>query len=78
MFVTLLIYICNKLSTTIYLQDALQAQIVIKKMSEMMDTTDKAEMLEDRADADHISDQEKITEVSIGNEIALTTAVSNT
>nr|XP_050844643.1 protein lap4 isoform X9 [Vespula vulgaris] len=43
-------------------QDALQAQIVIKKMSEMMDTTDKAETLEDRTDADHISDQEKITE----------------
>lgn len=43
-----------------------------------MDTTDKAEMLEDRTDADHISDQEKITEVSIGNEITLTTAVSNT
>ncbi|XP_043492411.1 protein lap4 isoform X6 [Polistes fuscatus] len=43
-------------------QDALQAQIVIKKMSEMMDTTDKAEMLEDRADPYHVSDQEKITE----------------
>lgn len=43
-----------------------------------MDTTDKAETLEDRTDADHISDQEKITEVSIGSEIALTTAVSNT
>ncbi|XP_015176402.1 PREDICTED: protein lap4 isoform X7 [Polistes dominula] len=43
-------------------QDALQAQIVIKKMSEMMDTTDKAEMLEDRADPYNVSDQEKITE----------------
>ncbi|XP_035717796.1 protein lap4-like isoform X4 [Vespa mandarinia] len=58
-------------------QDALQAQIVIKKMSEMMDTTDKAETLEDRTDADHISDQEKITEVETLREKIISLELSN-
>ncbi|XP_043492407.1 protein lap4 isoform X3 [Polistes fuscatus] len=58
-------------------QDALQAQIVIKKMSEMMDTTDKAEMLEDRADPYHVSDQEKITEVETLREKIISLELSN-
>ncbi|KAG7213448.1 hypothetical protein KM043_002721 [Ampulex compressa] len=42
-------------------QDALQAQIVIKKMSEMMDATNKEGSAEDAADAtDCIPDQEKV------------------
>ncbi|XP_015176398.1 PREDICTED: protein lap4 isoform X4 [Polistes dominula] len=58
-------------------QDALQAQIVIKKMSEMMDTTDKAEMLEDRADPYNVSDQEKITEVETLREKIISLELSN-
>ncbi|XP_070155548.1 protein lap4 isoform X5 [Polyergus mexicanus] len=44
-------------------QDALQAQMVIKKMSEIMDTANKSEETHDTADTiDPVSDQEKTIE----------------
>lgn len=50
----------------LYLQDALQAQMVIKKMNEMMDTTNKEEDARDTTNlTDPASDQEKTAEVRI-------------
>lgn len=50
----------------LYLQDALQAQMVIKKMNEMMDTTNKEEDARDATNlTDPASDQEKTVEVRI-------------
>lgn len=45
-------------------QDALQAQIVIKKMNEMMDTTNKADITQDFTDASPILEAEKANDVS--------------
>jgi hypothetical protein len=46
-------------------KDALQAQLVIKKMSEMMDTSSKLDTTKDNVDSkDQISELEKVPEVS--------------
>ncbi|XP_043268433.1 protein lap4 isoform X3 [Venturia canescens] len=43
-------------------QDALQAQIVIKKMSEMMDTSNKSEVIQDPSELDRSSDHDRPNE----------------
>lgn len=49
-------------------KDALQAQLVIKKMSEMMDTSAKSESAKDNVDhTEPASEGEKVTEVSQSN-----------
>ncbi|KAK2586085.1 hypothetical protein KPH14_008372 [Odynerus spinipes] len=58
-------------------QDALQAQIVIKKMNEMMDTANKTEISEDKTDGDRMSDQEKISEVETLREKIISLELSN-
>lgn len=50
------------------IQDAIQAQIVIKKMNEMMDTTNKTDPMQDSTDAViAVPETEKATDVSIHN-----------
>lgn len=50
-----------------FLQDALQAQMVIRKMSEIMDTANKGEDTHNATGqtTDLVSDQEKTIEVKI-------------
>lgn len=51
-----------------YIQDAIQAQMVIKKMSEMMDTTNKADPTQYSTDAvTAVPETEKTADVSICN-----------
>ncbi|XP_050449399.1 protein lap4 isoform X3 [Cataglyphis hispanica] len=59
-------------------QDALQAQMVIKKMSEIMDTSNKSEETHDVADIiDPVSDQEKTVEVETLREKIISLELSN-
>ncbi|KAL6446024.1 hypothetical protein ACFW04_001000 [Cataglyphis niger] len=59
-------------------QDALQAQMVIKKMSEIMDTSNKSEETHDVADTiNPVSDQEKTAEVETLREKIISLELSN-
>ncbi|KAK9307225.1 hypothetical protein QLX08_002389 [Tetragonisca angustula] len=59
-------------------QDAIQAQIVIKKMSEMMDTTNKTDPMQDSTDAViAVPETEKVTDVETLREKIISLELSN-
>ncbi|XP_076672832.1 scribble planar cell polarity protein isoform X4 [Andrena cerasifolii] len=58
-------------------QDALQAQIVIKKMSEMMDTTSKVDTMQDSTDVIAVLEPEKTADVETLREKIISLELSN-